>query len=84
MFSSTAVCEGRRRLCDDTGRLLCGVHGVRADWPILVGLVGEENEAAAGAESCCMEVQSELVTLVGTMYLHILLQKTDSSEPDTL
>lgn len=28
------------------------------DWFSLVGVVGEENEAAAGTEPRCMEVQS--------------------------
>ena len=43
---------------DNTGRLLCGVGGVRCDWSSLVGMVREENEEAAGREPLCMEVQS--------------------------
>lgn len=60
MFKPLAVCEGRRRLCDDTGRLLRGVCGLCCDGFSLVGVVREENEASAGAEPGCMEVQSEL------------------------
>lgn len=68
-----AVWKGRRRLCDDAGRLLRGVCGLRCDWFSLVGVVREENEAAAGTEPSCMEVQSELVT-APLLDFHTLLE----------
>lgn len=62
LFSSPAVRQGRRSLCDNTGRLLRGVGGVRCDWFGLVGLAREENETVAGREPSSLEVQSGPVT----------------------
>lgn len=45
-------------MCDYPGRLLRGVSSVCCDWFSLVGVVREEDEAAAGAEPHFMEVQS--------------------------
>lgn len=54
----------RWRLCDHTGRLLRGVGGVCGDWAAVVALAGEEDEAAAGEEPWCLEVQSESLTII--------------------
>lgn len=68
LFPSPAVCEGGRHLCDNTGRLLRGVSGVCCDRSGLVGVLREENEAAAGTEPSCMEVQSQsLMTLLSSV-----------------
>lgn len=48
-----------RSLRDDAGRLLRGVGGLRADWPDLVGVAGEEDEAAAGGEPRGVEVPGQ-------------------------
>lgn len=52
------------RLCDHTGRLLCGVGGVCGDWAAMVALAGEGDEAAAGEEPWGLEVQSESLTII--------------------
>lgn len=45
-------------MCNNMGRLLCGVSCVCCDRFSLVDLVREENEEAAGPEPCCMEMQT--------------------------
>lgn len=53
------MCQRGRSLRDDAGRLLRGVGGLRADWPGLVGVAGEEDEAAAGGEPRSVEVPAQ-------------------------
>lgn len=73
------MCERGRRLCDDAGRLLRGVGGVRRDWSGLVGVAGQENEAAAGREPRGMEVPLMTISTAGHRKFltssHVLLRR---------
>lgn len=50
-------------MCDDIGRLLCGVCGVCPDRCVLVDLLRKENEAVAGRKSLCVALQGCQITI---------------------
>lgn len=50
-------------MCDNIGRLLCGVCGVCPDRCLLVDLLRKENEAVARRKSLCVALQSYQITV---------------------